>query len=168
LSEGTQPTKWREGRPPGPISPLGLVVAVAVVVVDQLAKLWAVSALVPGEPVDVLPILTLYRVENTGIAFSILAGSGWMLTIFTIAITIGVIVFWTRSREGSWLAAAGFAAILGGAIGNLIDRLRLGHVVDFLLLHFGDRALFVFNPADAALTVGPILLFIVYLWPVKR
>lgn len=168
MNPGGQPTNWRESRPPGPLSPIGLWVALAVVVVDQLAKLWAVSSLAPGEPVDVLPILTLYRVENTGIAFSILAGSGWILTAFTIAITVGVIAFWAKSREGGWLAAVGFAAILGGAIGNLIDRLRLGHVVDFLLLHFGDRALFVFNPADAALTVGPILLFLVYLWPVKR
>lgn len=137
-------------------------------ILDQLAKLWATASLVPGERIDLLPILALYRVENTGIAFSILAGSGGVLTAFTVGITIGVIAFWVRSREGGWLAATGFAAILGGALGNLIDRLRLGHVVDFLLLHAGERVLFVFNPADAALTVGPILLFIVYLQPVKR
>lgn len=168
MSTGTPPAKRHTAPPAGPLSPLGLTVTIAVVILDQLAKLWATSSLVPGQPIDLLPILTLYRVENTGIAFSILAGSGAMLTAFTVAITIGVIGFWARSREGGWLAAAGFAAILGGALGNLIDRLRLGHVVDFLLLHFGERTLFVFNLADAALTVGPILLFLVYTVSVKE
>jgi signal peptidase II len=139
-----------------------------VVVIDQLAKLWATTTLAAGQPIDLLPILTLYRVENTGIAFSFLAGSGGGLILLTLAITVGVVVFWLRTEEGGWIATAGFAAILGGALGNLIDRLRLGHVVDFLLLRFGDRVLFVFNPADAALTIGPILLLAVYLLPAKR
>lgn len=158
---------WRSGRPAGPLSPLGLIVTILVVAIDQAAKLWAVAALAPGQPIDVLPILTLYRVENTGIAFSFLAGSGWALTAVTLAITGGVIVFWLKSEDGGWGATAGFAAILGGALGNLADRIRLGHVVDFLLLHFGSRTLFVFNPADAALTIGPILLIAVYLLPSK-
>ena len=159
---------WRSRRPDGPLSPLGLAVIVLVLVVDQAAKLWAVAALTPGQPVDILPILTLFRVENTGIAFSFLAGSGVMLTVATLAITVGVIAFWVRSEDGGLVATAGFAAILGGAIGNLADRVRLGHVVDFLLLHFGDWTLFVFNPADVALTIGPILLIAVYLVPPKR
>ena len=72
-----------------------------------------------------------------------------------------------RNRDGGRIAAAGFALILGGAVGNLIDRLRFGYVIDFLLLHIGDRTLFVFNLADAALTLGPALLLVVYLWPAK-
>ena len=162
------PQDWRGGRPDGPLSPLGLAVIIFVLVVDQTAKLWAVAALDPRQPVDILPILTLFRVENTGIAFSFLAGSGTMLLVATLAITLGVIVFWLRSEDGGWVAAIGFAAILGGAIGNLADRVRLGHVVDFLLLHFGGWTLFVFNPADVALTLGPILLIAVYLVPPKR
>ena len=63
------------------------------------------------------------------------------------------------------LGAVGYALILGGAIGNLIDRIVHGYVVDFLLLHIGDWTLFVFNLADAALTLGPALLLVVYLWP---
>ncbi len=161
-------TNWRSGRPAGPLSALGLAITVAVVIVDQAAKHWAVAALEPGQAIDILPILTLFRVENTGIAFSFLAGSGWALTVVTLAITAGVIWFWLKSEEGGWGATIGFAAILGGAIGNLADRIRLGHVVDFLLLHLGERVLFVFNPADAALTMGPILLIAVYLLPSKR
>ena len=163
----TATRRWRSGRPDGPLSALGLTVIVLVLVIDQAAKLWAVTALNPGQPVDILPILTLFRVENTGIAFSFLAGSGVLLTVATLAITVGVIVFWVRSEDGGWVATAGFAAILGGAIGNLADRIRLGHVVDFLLLHFGGWTLFVFNPADVALTIGPLLLIAVYLVPAK-
>lgn len=158
---------WRSGRPGGPLSALGLAVIILVIAVDQAAKHWAVATLAPGQPIDILPILTLFRVENTGIAFSFLAGSGAVLALGTLAITVGVIVFWLKSEDGGWVATLGFAAILGGAIGNLADRIRLGHVVDFLLLHFGAWTLFVFNPADVALTIGPVLLIAVYLVPAK-
>ena len=161
-------TNWRAGRPEGPLSFFGLAVTIAVVVLDQIAKLVVTAALPVSNAVDLLPILTLYRVENTGIAFSFLSGSGGVLVALTLAITLGVVVFWVRTTDGGRLAAAGFACILGGALGNLIDRVRLGHVVDFLLLHLGDRVLFVFNPADAALTLGPALLLVVYLWPAKQ
>ena len=79
-----------------------------------------------------------------------------------------MLVLWSRARDGGRLAAIGFALIVGGAIGNLIDRLRLGHVVDFLLLHLGDWTLFVFNLADAALTLGPIVLLLVYYRPLRE
>lgn len=158
---------WRLGRPAGPLSVLGLSIVIAVVAIDQIAKLVAEARLPLGEAIDVLPILTLYRVHNTGIAFSFLAGSGIGLVFLTLAITVIVILFWVRSPDGGRLAAIGFALILGGALGNVIDRLRLGYVIDFLLLHFGDRTLFVFNLADAALSLGPVLLLVVYLWPDK-
>ena len=104
-----------------------------------------------------LPILDLYRVHNTGIAFSMLAGFGGLGPIvLTLAISVVVLIFWWRAREGGRLAAIGYALIVGGALGNLVDRVSRGHVVDFLLLHLGDWTLFVFNLADAALTLGPI------------
>ena len=161
-------TDWRAEPPDGPLSFFGLAITIVVVVLDQFAKLLVTAWLPVGNAIDLLPILTLYRVENTGIAFSFLSGSGGLVVAVTLAITIGVVVFWVRTRDGGRLAAAGFACILGGALGNLIDRVRLGHVVDFLLLHLGDRVLFVFNPADAALTLGPALLLVVYLWPAKQ
>ena len=157
----------RQGRPDGPLSALGLAIVIAVVAIDQIAKLIAEAHLPLGAAIDVLPILTLYGVHNTGIAFSFLAGSGIGLVFLTLAITVVVVIFWLRSPDGGRLAAIGFALILGGAFGNLVDRLRLGYVIDFLLLHFGDRTLFVFNLADAALSLGPALLLLVYLWPEK-
>jgi signal peptidase II len=117
--------------------------------------------------VELLPILTLYRVENTGIAFSFLSGGGLPLMALTLVIAAVVVGFWVRANDGGKIAAAGFALIVGGAVGNLIDRVRLGSVVDFLLLHFGERTLFVFNLADAALTIGPALLIVTYLFPAK-
>jgi len=158
----------RAGRPHGPLSLFGATIVVAVIAIDQIAKLIALAHLPLGEPIDLLPILTLYRVENTGIAFSFLSGSGFPLIALTVAILVVVLAFWVRATDGGRVAAAGFALILGGAIGNLIDRVRLGSVVDFLLLHFGDRTLFVFNPADAALTLGPLLLIVIYLNPAKK
>jgi len=159
---------WRAGRPDGPLSAVGLSVVVAAVALDQFAKAVAEAKLPLGEVYDVLPILALYRVHNTGVAFSMLAGgSSAALIVFTLAVAAIVTVFWVRSHDGGRLAAAGFALILGGAIGNLVDRLRLGYVVDFLLLHVGGWTLFVFNLADAALTLGPVLLVLVYLWPAR-
>jgi len=159
---------WRGGVPEGPLSPLGAVVVVLVVLADQGAKLTALAMLPPRTPVELVPgLLTLFRVENTGIAFSFLSGGGLPLVVLTVVIALVVAWFWVRATEGGRLAAIGFALILGGAVGNLIDRVRLGSVVDFLYLHIGDRPLFVFNLADTALTLGPILLVLVYLWPAK-
>ena len=156
---------WRAGPPDGPLSFLGIAVVLAVVGADQAAKALAEANLPFARAIDLMPFLALYRVHNTGIAFSMFAGSGVMLTLLILAVSAIVIAFWVRTHDGGRVAAIGFALILGGAIGNLIDRLRLGHVVDFLLLHIGDWTLFVFNLADAALTLGPVLLLAGYLWP---
>jgi signal peptidase II len=157
---------WRAGKPAGPLSAFGLIVVALVVALDQISKALAETQLAFGEAIEILPILTLYRIHNTGIAFSFLAGLGpGLLIAVTLAVSLVVVVFWVRSNDGGLVAAAGFACILGGAIGNLTDRLRFGYVIDFLLLHVGDRTLFVFNLADAALTLGPALLLVAYLWP---
>jgi signal peptidase II len=142
-------------RPDRPLSFIGLSVIGLTIVVDQIAKLVAERTLPFEQPIDLLPILSLYRVYNTGIAFSLLSGFGDLgLILLTLAITIVVLVFWQRSEEGGRFAA----------LGNLVDRIAYGHVVDFLYLHLGDRSLFVFNLADVALTIGPILLVAIYLF----
>jgi signal peptidase II len=153
-------------RPPGPLSALGILVTVATLLVDQIAKLVAEAQLPFGETIDVLPILALHRTYNTGIAFSMLDFAGGLpLIVLSLAIIAVVVAFWWKATEGGWIVATGFALILGGALGNLVDRVVHGHVIDFLLLHFGETVLFVFNLADAALTVGPVLLLLVYLRP---
>ena len=149
-------------RPPGPLSALGFGLIALVVLADQIAK-WLAEAYLPfAEAIEVLPILALYRTYNTGVAFSMFAGSGTLtLIIAMLAITAIVLYLWARADEGGRLAAAGYALIVGGAVGNLIDRIVHGYVIDFLLLHFGERTLFVFNLADAALTLGPVLVLAV-------
>ncbi len=152
-------------RLPGPLSRLGISVVLLTLLVDQVSKLMAVNWLPFGESKTLLPILELYLTANNGIAFSLLAGVGSTgVTIATLTITAIVIVFWARTREGGRLPATGFALIVGGAIGNLADRLFRGHVIDFLHLHVGDRTLFVFNLADVALTLGPIALIAAFLF----
>ena len=158
----------RGGAPAGPLSPLGLLTIGLVLLLDQLAKEVVETNLPIGELIPVLPILDLYRVHNTGIAFSLFAGYGGLALIaLALAISAGVLVFWWSAREGGRLATIGYGLIVGGALGNLFDRLFRGHVVDFLLLHIGSWTLFVFNLADAALTLGPILLLLVFYWPGK-
>lgn len=151
-------------RPDGPLSVLGIAIIAVTLVLDQAAKLWAEAALPEGQAFDLLPVLALYRVHNPGIAFSFLADFGGLpLIVVTLAITAIVLVFWATAKDGGRWATVGYALIVGGALGNLVDRVLHGHVVDFLLLHFGDRTLFVFNLADAALTLGPAILILVYL-----
>jgi signal peptidase II len=158
-----------ERKPDGPLSPLGIGVVAATVAVDQATKLLAERNLDYEQTIDLLPILSLYRVHNTGIAFSFLSGFGGIgLIALTVAVTAVVVAIWHRTADGGRLAAAGYALIIGGALGNLADRFLYGHVVDFLFLHLGERPLFVFNLADTALTLGPALLILVYLMPAGR
>jgi len=150
----------------GPLSALGVGVIASTVVLDQATKFWAERTLDYGQAIDLLPILSLYRVYNTGIAFSLFSGFGSVgLIVVMLAVTAIVLAIWQRTADGGLLAAIGYALIAGGALGNIIDRLAYGHVVDFLYLHLGDWPLFVFNLADAALTIGPALLILVFLWP---
>ncbi len=156
-------------KPDGPLSALGLSVVGATVVIDQASK-WIAEVRLPlREMIDILPFLAFYRVNNVGIAFSMLSAAGGLpLIVMTLAISLIVLVFWWRAAEGGQVATVGFALIVGGAIGNLIDRLLSGHVIDFLLLHFGDWTLFVFNLADVALSLGPVMLLAVYLFPHRQ
>ena len=139
-----------------------LWLAALVVVVDQITKYWAETALRYAEPVELLSWFNLTLLYNRGAAFSFLAGAGgWqrflVLGIGVVAVT--VIVLWLRRlRAHETLTAVGLALILGGAIGNLIDRAVYGHVVDFIDWHYGGWHWPAFNIADAGITVGAVLV----------
>jgi signal peptidase II len=141
----------------------GFSAAVAVFLADQIAK-WAIInpiGLPSRAPIEVLPIFRLIWVENRGVSMGFLvAGSSaerWVLTAVTAVIAIGVLVWLLRERGR--IDALALGAILGGALGNIADRVRLGYVADFLNLHFGAWSPFlVFNVADAAISVGVVLL----------
>jgi len=141
----------------------GLILAAAVLLADQLAKLWIVQTVglrLKGS-VDLAPFLSLTWVENRGISMGILnfGDSGrWLITALTVAIAIAVAYWLARERDTRDSLALG--AILGGALGNIADRVRLGYVVDFVHLHLGERSFYVFNVADAAITLGVIALLL--------
>lgn len=162
------PSNSAADKPPGPASRLGLTVMVAVLAIDQITKLVAHVTLDGADKIDLLPILSLYLTQNTGVAFSFLRGTDSSLMLVIVGlITAIVLMLWVRSNEGGRLATIGFGLIVGGAIGNIVDRVLQGYVIDFLELSFGDRTLFIFNLADFALTVGPLLLIVAY-WRAAR
>jgi signal peptidase II len=137
-------------------------IAVLVVVIDQLTKLVVIREFDLYDRLPVLPFFDLVRLHNTGAAFSLLAGaSGWQNWFFTgIAVLVcGVLVWWFRQvPQGRVLVPLALMLVVGGAIGNLIDRLAYGYVVDFVLLYWREWSYPAFNVADSAITVGVALL----------
>jgi signal peptidase II len=138
-----------------------LWLAVVVVVLDQATKLLALYYLQHG-PVAVAPFLNLALAFNPGAAFSFLADAGgWQNLLFVaiaIVVSIVILVMTWRLGAGDTQVAAGLMLVLGGAIGNVIDRLRFGHVVDFIDVYYETWHWPTFNVADSAITVGAVLL----------
>ena len=141
-----------------------LVLSVLVLVIDQLSKAHFEGALQMYQQIVVIPDLFSWTLAyNTGAAFSFLADSaGWQRWLFAlIAIVVSaVLIVWLKrlGRNDTWLAIA-LALILGGALGNLYDRIVYGHVVDFILVHWQNRWYFpAFNFADSAICVGAVML----------
>ncbi|HYK26082.1 MAG TPA: signal peptidase II [Steroidobacteraceae bacterium] len=142
-----------------------LPVALLVILLDQLTKNWIAHHFAYGSRVVLLPVLEITLRYNRGAAFSMLAdASGWQRWFFTglaLAVAIGIIE-WLRRLDArrQWLLAISLSLILAGALGNLIDRLRLGHVIDFIVVHWKDAYFPAFNVADSAITVGAILMLL--------
>ena len=138
-----------------------LLVSLAIVVADLATKAWVSAAFAPGEVLEITPFFNMVLMHNTGAAFSFLAGAGgwqrWFFTAITIAISIAIVVMLRRRQDEIPLAPA-LALVLGGALGNLWDRLTLGHVVDFVQLHAAGYYWPAFNVADSAITVGVVVL----------
>jgi len=139
-----------------------LWISVAVIVLDQVTKAAILATFRPGEEVPFTSFFSLVLAFNTGAAFSFLAdAAGWQRWLFTaIAIAACALMLWLLKRGGSRLYCAGLALIIGGALGNLYDRLVLGHVVDFLLFHWRGWHYPAFNVADSAITCGAAALII--------
>jgi signal peptidase II len=144
---------------------LALAIAAVVFLLDQLAK-WIVTyplQLQQVRTIEILPIFRLHWTENTGVSMGLLTAdqewTRWLLVLFTAAIAAGVLYWLWREKNREDSIALGL--ILGGALGNILDRARLGYVVDYADLHFGDISPFlVFNVGDAAITIGVLLLIV--------
>ena len=136
-----------------------------VILVDQWTKRLVTSRLDEFEAVVLLPVLDFMRLHNEGAAFSFLSNaSGWQRWFFiTLAIGVsGAILVWLRRlpARGQNLLAAGLCLVMGGALGNVIDRTRLGHVIDFIRVHYAEWYFPAFNVADSAITIGAGLLIL--------
>jgi len=149
-----------------------LALALIIVIADQFTKVLVIGYYRLGDSTYVTSFFNLVRAHNTGAAFSFLAAaSGWQRWFFSaIAVgAVGFILWMLRSHSGQKLFAFSLALILGGAIGNLIDRLLHGYVVDFLQFHWESRWYFpAFNIADIAITVGAVCLVLDELLRVRR
>lgn len=157
----------------GPGTGSWVLLALVLIVADQVTKYMVVGSFDLGERLAVWPgWFDLTLVYNRGAAFSFLAAaSGWQRWVFTGigVVASAVIVFLLRRHAGERLFSLGLACILGGAVGNVIDRVLRGQVVDFLLAHWNDRWYFpAFNVADVAITVGAGCLILDELLRVSR
>jgi signal peptidase II len=150
-----------------------MFLSVLVVVADQISKSYVVGHLEEFQVNSVLPVLDITLMHNVGAAFSFLASaSGWQRWFFialACSVICGIAIWLLRLPAGARrLTAAGLALVLGGAVGNVIDRIRLGSVVDFIHFHW-ERAYFpAFNVADSAITVGAALLLLDALFDTRR
>ena len=144
----------------------GLLTAALIFIADQLTK-WLVAGPLglraEGDRMDLLPLFDLTRVHNHGISLGLLTASNdthrWLLVGFTAAIAV-LVAFWLfrEPRRGDQLA---LGMVLGGALGNIVDRARFGYVLDFADLHFGTwRPFLIFNVADAAISIGVVILLL--------
>ena len=150
-----------------------LLLSACVVLADQLSKAYITRHFMEFEFTRILAVLDVTCMHNVGAAFSFLASaSGWQRWLFiglAGVVSIGIIVWLIKLPRGTHaLLAAGLALVLGGALGNVIDRIRLGYVIDFIHFHW-DRAYFpAFNVADSAITVGAACLLLDALFESKR
>ena len=136
-------------------------IALAVIVLDQISKLWVVRDFFYGESLEVTSFFNLVLAHNTGAAFSMLAGAGGWQRVFFIAIAAvasAVIAYLLNKHRQEPLFCLALSGILGGALGNLIDRVRLSYVVDFLDFHAFGYHWPAFNVADMAITGGAVLI----------
>jgi signal peptidase II len=136
-----------------------------IVVADQWTKRLVTDYLEEFEAIVLLPVLDFMRLHNEGAAFSMLSDASgwqrWFFSVLAIGVSVGILIWLRRlPARGKSLLAAGLCLVMGGAIGNVIDRIRLGHVIDFIRVHYAEWYFPAFNVADSAITIGAGLLIL--------
>lgn len=155
----------------GPGLPVWLAMALLILIADQFTKVMVIGYFRLGDSMTMTSFFNLVRAHNTGAAFSFLAGaSGWQRWFFTaVGCAAAVLIVWMlRSHASQRLFAFALTCILGGAVGNVIDRLAYGYVVDFLQFHYAGWFFPAFNVADSAITIGAAALILDELLRVRR
>lgn len=147
---------------------LTAIVALVIIIADQITKWWAIDILNSGKITVIDDFFYLTLVYNRGAAFGIFPGRNYLFIVLSI-LTIAVLIFFYRSFfSGSSISRISGGLILGGAIGNLIDRFRFSYVVDFLDFKFGSYHWPAFNIADSAICVGVTILIVLVLFEKKQ
>ena len=148
--------------------PLWLVFAVlaaSILGVDQLTKAWLTSYLAPGESVRVVgDLVRLVHSQNAGGLFGLLQGQALPFALLSLVVVALIVAYHARSGRNPYVSVT-LGLLLGGALGNLLDRLRLGYVVDFVDLGIGSVRWYTFNVADAAISIAIVLLLAASIWP---
>jgi signal peptidase II len=140
--------------------PIFLGLAAAVVIVDQLTKAWLVSFLAPGERIQVIgDYVRLIHTQNTGALFGLFRDQAMFFAIVSIGVVGAIVLFHHTSGRNSLLSVA-LGLLLGGALGNMADRFRIGYVVDFVDVGIGNLRFYTFNVADSAISLAILLLLI--------
>lgn len=138
------------------------MLALFLIVIDQVSKYFADTMLAYAQPVEVLPVLDITLHYNRGAAFSFLSNAGgwqrWFFTAIAVAVSVYIAIWLLRLPSKQRLLSLGLALVLGGAVGNLIDRVIYGHVVDFISVHWQSSYFPTFNIADAGISVGAFFL----------
>ena len=146
-------------------------VVLAVVLADQALKAWVANAFELGERLRVFPGFYITRAHNTGAAFSLLHDGGgwqrWLFVLLAAGVSVGIVRWLLRQRAAPALLRWGLVLILAGALGNLIDRVGWGYVIDFVLVYLGEWPFPAFNLADSAISIGAVLVVLDGLFPAR-
>ena len=138
------------------------IIAVVVIIIDQITKIWVDHALNYREVISVTPFFNITLAYNPGAAFSFLANESgwqrWFFAVLAIAVSLALIYWIKKLKEEEWNLGYSYGLILGGAVGNVIDRIAYGHVIDFLDVYYKNYHWPAFNVADSAICVGAILM----------
>lgn len=142
------------------------LLALFIIVIDQVTKHWALMTLEPYQPLSLGPMINLTLAYNSGVAFSFLNNVGewhrWFLPAFSFGMSIVLVVWMLRLASIERLELCAISLILGGAIGNLIDRIMHGYVIDFIDVYYKTHHWPVFNGADSAICIGAFLLLMAH------
>ncbi len=142
-----------------------LLLSLLIIIADQLSKLVVLEHFQLHESLPVIDGLLSWTLAfNEGAAFSFLSDAGgwqrWFFTALAVVVSAILVVWLSRTKRNDWRTALPLALIVGGAVGNVIDRIRLGHVVDFIDVHYGSWSWPAFNIADSAISVGAVMLIV--------
>ena len=146
------------------------LISFVVFLLDFASKFWAMKALIPHNPVNIFPCFNLYLTFNPGVSFSMFSAQSATGVWTLIGLTAGIsaLIIYCIQKETESLARVGYTLVLGGAIGNLLDRIRFGSVVDFLDFYWGIHHWPAFNVADSAICIGAALILFQYMRKGKK